>query len=109
MKVRWAATDAESAATENAGVERMVLAFDAGETILDAAERVDRGDRAGARRELDERAQVLARAADSLKEPMLAEDGARLARLGHAVGDDPAMHDPLPLVVMLRGTGYGYL
>jgi Ca-activated chloride channel family protein len=109
VKVRWAASDAESAATENSGVERMVLAFDAGETILDAAEKVDRGDRAGARRELDERAAVLAAASDSLREPMLAQDGARLVRLAHAVGDDPAMHDPLPLVVMLRGTGYGYL
>ena len=109
VKMRWAASDAESAATEDPSVERMVLAFDAGETILDAAERVDRGDRAGAHQELEERATVLSRASDSLKEPMLADDGARLVRLANAVGGAESIHDPLPLVVMLRGTGYGYL
>jgi hypothetical protein len=40
---------------------------------------------------------------------MLAEDGARLVRLAGAVGGSEQLHDPLPLVVMLRGTGYGYL
>lgn len=109
VKMRWAASDAESAATQDAGVERMVQAFGAGETILDAAERVDHGDRAGARQELEERAKVLAQAAETLKEPMLAEDGARLERLAGAVGGDKPLTDPLPLVVMLRGTGYGYL
>jgi hypothetical protein len=87
----------------------MVLAFDAGETILDAADRVDRGDRAGAHQVLEERATVLAKASDSLKEPMLADDGARLVRLANAVGGNESIRDPLPLVVMLRGSGYGYL
>jgi Ca-activated chloride channel family protein len=108
VKVRWAASDAESAATEDAGVERMAQAFEAGEAILAAAERVDRGDRAGARSLLDERAEVLKRASEALHEPMLAEDGARLARLASAVGGEQALSDPLPLVVMLRGSGYGY-
>jgi Mg-chelatase subunit ChlD len=109
VKIRYAGSAAESAATEDGGVERMVLAFRAGEAILDAAERVDHGDRSGAKQELDERAQVLSRASDVLHEPMLAEDGARLVRLASAVGGDQQIHDPLPLVVMLRGTGYGYL
>ncbi|HEY3822016.1 MAG TPA: VWA domain-containing protein [Polyangiaceae bacterium] len=109
VKMRWAASDAESAATEDASVERMVLAFGAGETILDAADRVDRGDRSGARQELEERATVLSTASDVLKEPLLAADGARLVRLAGAVGGDGSLHDPLPLVVMLRGSGYGYL
>jgi Ca-activated chloride channel family protein len=109
VKMRWAASDAESASTEVASVERMVLAFDAGETILDAADRVDRGDRAGAHQVLEERATVLAKASDSLKEPMLADDGARLVRLANAVGGNESIRDPLPLVVMLRGSGYGYL
>jgi Mg-chelatase subunit ChlD len=109
VRMRWAARHAESAATEDAGVERMVQAFGAGETILDAAERVDRGDRAGARQELEERAAVLASASKQLEEPRLAEDGARLVRLAGAVGGDQQLGDPLPLVVMLRGTGYGYL
>jgi Mg-chelatase subunit ChlD len=109
VPIRWAASDAESAATQNAGVVRMVQAFAAGETILDAAERVDGGDRAGARQQLEERAQVLAQAAEALREPMLADDGARLVRLAAAVGGDAPVRDPLPLVVMLRGSGYGYL
>jgi len=108
VKIRWAATDAESAATASTSVERMAQAFEAGETILAAAERVDRGDRSGARAELDERAQVLRRASEALAEPMLAEDGARLERLASAVGGTGQMGDPLALVVMLRGSGYGY-
>jgi Ca-activated chloride channel family protein len=108
VRLRWAASDAESAATANAGVERMSQAFEAGETILAAAEAVDRGDRPMARAALDERAQVLRRASEALAEPMLAEDGARLARLASAVGGAGQMGDPLALVVMLRGSGYGY-
>ena len=109
VKIRWAATDAESAATENASLQRMAQAFAAGETILEAADRVDSGDRAGARKLLDERADVLRSAATALSEPRLAEDGARLQRLGNAVGGDRQMADALPLVVMLRGSGFGYL
>jgi len=108
VKARWAFGDAESAATENASVERMAQAFAAGEAILGAAESIDRGDRAGARAILDERSDVLRRASETLHEPMLAEDGARLARLAAAVGGTQALSDPLPLVVMLRGSGYGY-
>ncbi len=108
VRLRWAASDAESAATASVSVERMSQAFEAGETILAAAEDVDRGDRSGAHRLLDERAQVLRRASEALAEPMLAEDGARLERLASAVGGKGQMGDPLALVVMLRGSGYGY-
>ena len=52
---------------------------------------------------------MLAQASETLNEPMLAEDGARLVRLAGAVGGDQSIRDPLPLVVMLRGSGYGYL
>ncbi len=109
VKMRWAASDAESAQTEDPSVQRMALAFAAGETILAAASRVDAGDRSGAAAILDERAEVLRTASESLHEPMLAEDGARLARLSAAVGREGGVSDPLPLAVMLRGTGYGYL
>jgi Ca-activated chloride channel family protein len=108
VKLRWAASDAESAATADVGVERMAQAFQAGEAILEAAERVDHGDRGGARLVLDERAQVLRRASQALGEPLLAEDGGRLERLASAVGGATPIGDPLPLVVMLRGSGYGY-
>ena len=109
VKMRWADSDADSAKTENPSVTRMALAFAAGETILAAAARVDAGDRAGARAMLEERVEVLRQAADSLSEPMLAEDGARLARLSTAVGGEGGISDPLPLALMLRGSGYGYL
>jgi Ca-activated chloride channel family protein len=109
VRVRWAASDAESASTEDASLQRMAQAFAAGETILEAADRVDSGDRAGARQLLDERADVLQRASVALAEPRLAEDGARLQRLATAVGGDRPMSDALPLVVMLRGSGFGYL
>ena len=49
VNVRWADSDAASAATVNHNVERLEQAFAAGEAILEAAERVDTGDRAGAR------------------------------------------------------------
>jgi hypothetical protein len=107
--IRWVETDAASAATEEASVARMAQAFAAGETILRAAERVDIGDRAGARALLDERAQVLRAASGTLAEPMLADDAQRLERLAAAVGGTDSVRDPLPLVVMLRGSGYGYL
>jgi Ca-activated chloride channel family protein len=109
VKMRWAASDAESAATEDRSIEPAAQAFAAGEAILAAAERVDQGNRSSARALLDERAEVLRRAAATLNEPRLAEDGARLARLATAVGGDQSVRDPLPLVVMLRGAGYGYL
>jgi Ca-activated chloride channel family protein len=108
ITLREAASNAESASTEDPTIEPMVQAFEAGETLLAAAEDINQGDRAAARRTLDERAEVLRRAAEVLNEPRLAEDGARLARwAGLVIGD--ALRDPLPLVVMLRGSGYGYL
>jgi Ca-activated chloride channel family protein len=109
VRLRYAAGEAESAATVDRAVEPLAQAFAAGETILDAACAVDAADRTGARRLLDERAEVLRRAADALGDARLAEDAARVARLALAVGGDGSLRDPLPLVVMLRGSGYGYL
>jgi hypothetical protein len=109
VKERWAASDAESAATEDANVERLAQAFAAGEAILDAARYVDAGNRAQARQVLEERAEVLRQAAETLREPKLREDGARLVRLAAAVGGDDRVRDALPLALLLRGAGYGYL
>jgi Ca-activated chloride channel family protein len=109
VRLRYAGSDAESAATADRAIESLAQAFSAGETILDAAERVDASDRNEARRMLDERAEVLRRAAEALGDARLAEEGARVVRLSAAVGGDSSLHDPLPLVVMLRGSGYGYL
>jgi Ca-activated chloride channel family protein len=107
VNLRWAASDAESALTVDHDVERAEQAFAAGEAILEAAGRVDAGDRAGARHLLDERAAVLRIASSTLGDPRFLEDAARLDRLGDAIGG--AQMAELPLVVMLRGSGYGYL
>jgi Ca-activated chloride channel family protein len=109
VHVARADSDAASAATADRSIEPLAQAFAAGETILDAAERVDAADRTGARQLLDERAEVLRRAAEALGDARLAEDAGRVARLASAVGGDGSIRDPLPLVVMLRGSGYGYL
>jgi Ca-activated chloride channel family protein len=109
VKMRWAASDAESAATSNPTVQRMEQAFGAGDAILEAAERVDHGDRGAARSVLNERAAVMRMAAAVLAEPRLVEDAGRLDRLADAVGGAQPLADALPLVVMLRGSGYGYL
>ena len=108
VDVRWADSDSASAETVNHTVERLEQAFAAGEAILQAAERVDAGDRVGARNVLVERAAVLRLASSTLSEPRFAEDAGRLDRLGDAVGGNVKMAE-LPLVVMLRGSGYGYL
>ncbi len=108
VNLRWAAGDSESASTVNHDVERVEQAFAAGEAILQAAERVDVGDRAGARNVLTERAAVLRIASTTLGEARFVEDATRLERLGDAVGGNAQMAE-LPLVVMLRGSGYGYL
>jgi Ca-activated chloride channel family protein len=108
VNLRWAASDAESAQTINVDVERAEQAFGAGEAILQAAERVDAGDRPGAYRILDERSAVMMLAASTLHEQRFIEDGARIMRLANAIVGDRALPE-LPLVVMLRGSGYGYL
>ncbi|MBV9947733.1 MAG: hypothetical protein JOZ69_12840 [Myxococcales bacterium] len=100
VDLRWAGSDAESAATEDRSLTRLAQAFGAGETILEAADRVDRGERQEARRLLDERAEILRVAAERLGEPMLAEEGARMTRMSAAVGGDHALADPLALVVL---------
>jgi Ca-activated chloride channel family protein len=109
VKIRYAASDAESAATEDTAMEQMAQAFAAGEAVLAAAEHVENGDRAGAKQLLLERAEVLRRAAETLAQPKLSEDGGRLVRLSEAVGGPEPVDDLLTLGVILRGSAYGYL
>jgi Ca-activated chloride channel family protein len=109
VRVRYAASDAESADSTSADVEKAVQAFTAGDVILAAAAAVDRGDRAGAAQMLNEQADILKAASTTLGEPSLQDDGVRLARLAGAVSGDGAVQDAVPLAVLLRGTGYGYL
>lgn len=109
VKIRYATTDADSAATTNASVVRTTQAFAAGDAIMRAAEMVDRGDRAGAAKLLDERAELLRRASEALSEPTFGEEASRLARLAGAIDGASRIQDPMPLAILLRGSGYGYL
>ncbi|HQY61806.1 MAG: VWA domain-containing protein [Myxococcales bacterium] len=109
VKIAFAGSDAESAATANASVVATVQAFAAGDAIVEAERMVDTGQRLAATRLLQERAELLKRAAVTLSEPRLGEDAIRLARLSRAVGGEGQVKDPLPLAMLLRGSAYGYL
>lgn len=109
VKIAFAKDDAESAASANASVVSTVQAFNAGDSIVQAERMVDAGQRVEAMRLLQERAELLKRAAVTLGEARLGEDAIRLARLSRAVGGDGQVKDALPLAVLLRGSAYGYL
>jgi Mg-chelatase subunit ChlD len=106
VRIRYARSEAESAATVDQGMLRTVQAFAAGDAIVAAAGRVDAGDREGAAGLLRERGVLLGQAAKRLSEPRFQEDGQRLARLAGAVSN---VSDPLALAILLRGSGSGYL
>ena len=101
--------DADSAASANASVVATVQAFLAGDTIVAAERLVGETQRVPAMRMLQERAEIMKRAAVTLNETRLGEDAIRLARLSRAVGGPSQMKDELPLAVLLRGSSYGYL
>jgi Ca-activated chloride channel homolog len=109
LKATYALSDAESGATLNKSVAATVQAYAAGETALNAAQWVDRGDRAQATRALHERAELLKSAAISLGEPRLNDEARRLARLEAATTGSESVKDALPLAVLLRGSAYGYM
>ncbi len=109
LKIKFATSDAESAKTVNASVAATVHLFAAGETVLDVARHVGAGHpRAAAAAALSERAQLLKTAAVELNEPRLNEDFLRIVRLADAVEGVLQVSDPLPLALLLRGSGYGY-
>jgi uncharacterized protein YegL len=109
VSTRYADSEAKSAASTNASVQATLEAFAAGEAILAAAEKVDRGDRESASKLLEERSDLLRQAGARLAAPSLADDAARLARLARAVSGADQLADPVPLAVMLRGSAYAYL
>jgi Ca-activated chloride channel family protein len=110
LKIKFATSDVESAKTVNASVAATVQTFAAGETVLDVARHVGAGHpRAAAAAALSERAQLLKAASVELNEPRLNEDFLRIVRLADAVEGVMQVSDPLPLSLLLRGSGYGYL
>ena len=109
VKITYAGSDAESAATWNASVRATVQAVAAGDAIMAAADLIDRGDRQAAAKLLNERAEILKQASATLNQSSFVEDGLRLARLSGAVLGTGQVQDPVPLALMLRGSSYGYL
>jgi Ca-activated chloride channel family protein len=110
LKVKFATSDAESSKTAVPSVAATAQAFAAGETLLDAAQHIGAGHPRGtAAAVLGERAQLLKSASVELSEPRLNEDVVRVARLADAVDGAMPVSDPVPLAVLLRGAGYGYL
>jgi Ca-activated chloride channel family protein len=109
LKIKFAPSDAESAKSIDKSVAATAQAFAAGDSILAAAAQVDRGNRSGAARTLNERADLLKAASTQLGDARLNEDAHRMARLAAAIDGDGKVADPLPLAVLLRGSGYGYL
>ena len=109
VKLTWAKSDAESAATINPSVQATVQAFAAGDSIVRAAELVEKGDRVGARTLLTERATLLRKAKEATGDAKLAEDATRLDKLGDAVFGPAQVSDPMVLAVLLRGSSSGYL
>jgi Ca-activated chloride channel homolog len=109
IKIKFGPGDAESAASIDSSVAATVQAFNAGDTILRAVNALDQGDRVTAARLLQERAELLKATSAKLGEPRLGEEAQRLVRLAQATSGQGQISDPLPLAVLLRGSGYGYL
>jgi Ca-activated chloride channel family protein len=102
IKVTFANSDAESAASADPSVSRTVQGFAAGESLAEAARQSALGDRGRAVAILSEREGILRTAADTLQEPLFLKDADRLARLrGHA-GSNAGLGDPLVLAMLLE-------
>jgi Ca-activated chloride channel homolog len=108
LKLTFAGSDAESAASRDASVARTIQGFAAGEALTEASSRIAVGDRSGAASLLAEREQILRQAATSLGEPLFQRDADRLARLrARAEGEGAA--DPLVLAMLLESAGRAHL
>ncbi|WP_437924350.1 VWA domain-containing protein [Sorangium sp. So ce291] len=109
IEVRYADSDAASAASVDASVSRTLQGFAAGESLAEAAARVARGDRGGAAALLAEREGILHEAAARLNDPLFLEDAARLARLRAHMGAEQGLGDPLVLAMLLETAGRSHL
>jgi Ca-activated chloride channel family protein len=97
----------EPVATVNRSVAGTVEAFAAGDSILSASHDVERGQLVAATARLAAASAQLQAAALRLNEPQLSDDALRVAALASALKDGRT--GPVPLAVLLRGSGYGYL
>lgn len=102
LSVPFGQSDADSGASVDPSVARTVQGFLSGETLADAAQRIARGDRAGAVAALSERESLLRVAAEKLGEPLFLRDAERLARLRSFAGTSTGLGDPLVLSMLLE-------
>ncbi len=108
VRVRYAASDAASAATIDPSVARTVQSFEAGRTLSDAASAVNVGDRERAVALLTEREQILRSAAARLAAPSLTDDANRLGRVRALLGD-ASTTTPVVLAMLLDTTSRGFM
>ena len=109
IRVSYANSDADSAATADASVTRTVQGFMAGESLLAAAMRIDQGDRDGAVALLSERERILRQAAAVLSEPGFVTDADRFARLRSHVDGRGTVGEPRALAMLLETAGRSHL
>jgi len=99
LKITYADSDADSAATIDRSMARTVQGFGAGEALATASRLFAKGDRAGAANVLAEREGLLHYASLTLGEPLLVRDAQRLARL-RELASGGAMTDPLVMAML---------
>ncbi len=106
VSVAYADSDSESAKTIDPSVARTVQGFAAGETLMLAANAIQRGDRARAVALIGEREGILDTAAVLMNEPLFISDAQRLERLRvHAAEPGGPMADPLVLAMAMETAG----
>ncbi len=106
VSVAYADSDSESAKTIDPSVARTVQGFAAGETLMLAANAIQRGDRARAVALIGEREGILDTAAVLMNEPLFISDAQRLERLRvHAAEPSGPMADPLVLAMAMETAG----
>ncbi len=109
IKIAYANSDAESAASQNPSVARTVQGFAAGEALMKAAALIGQSRNQQAIDLLGEREGLLHHAAFTLDEPLFVEDAKRLARLRvHAAGRGQ-LRDPLVVAMMMETAGSVHL
>ncbi len=109
IKADYAASDAESANTMNASVQRTVQGFLAGQTLMAASRLVAEGQKERAAKLLAEREELLLQATLLLREPLFLRDQKRLARLRSHIDAKGVLGEPLVLAMMMESAGNVHL
>jgi Ca-activated chloride channel family protein len=109
VRADYANSDQASAHTIDRSVAVTVQGFDAGETLLAAAQWMGSVEETPGRALLAEHTQVMRKAATALNEARLATDARRLDDLGALISERKGMQDPLFLAQILTTSGLGLL